>query len=99
MVAAALDGEGSVSLSRWRRPRHGWVGQLSVGNSDDEQGVDRRSLNREGSTASANLTSQGDDDWSGMQRIVRSLARREDIPDEWWTEAGLIRTLPQDGTE
>jgi hypothetical protein len=29
----------------------------------------------------------------GMQRIVRNLARREDIPDEWWAEAGLSRTL------
>lgn len=29
----------------------------------------------------------------GMQRIVRSLARRQDIPDEWWAEAGLSRTL------
>lgn len=28
-----------------------------------------------------------------MQRIVRNLARRQDIPDEWWAEAGLSRTL------
>lgn len=28
-----------------------------------------------------------------MQRIVRQLARRQDIPDEWWAEAGLSRTL------
>lgn len=28
-----------------------------------------------------------------MQRIVRNLARREDIPDEWWAEAGLSRSL------
>ena len=34
----------------------------------------------------------------GMQHIVRSLARREDIPDEWWAEAGLSRTLPRDDT-
>jgi hypothetical protein len=34
-----------------------------------------------------------------MQHIVRSLARREDIPDEWWAGAGLSRTLPGDGTE
>ncbi|KAL1892673.1 hypothetical protein Sste5346_006960 [Sporothrix stenoceras] len=32
----------------------------------------------------------------GMQHIVRSLARREDIPDEWWAEAGLSRTLPRE---
>ncbi|KAL8388042.1 hypothetical protein RB595_009494 [Gaeumannomyces hyphopodioides] len=28
-----------------------------------------------------------------MQRIVRHFARREDIPDEWWAEVGLSRTL------
>ncbi|KAM5352687.1 hypothetical protein ACJ41O_005409 [Fusarium nematophilum] len=78
--------------------RHGWVGHLSVGTSDDEQGPERRSRNRESSTTSANNT-RGDDDWMGMQRIVRGLARREDIPDEWWAEAGLSRTLPGDGTE
>ncbi|KAK4104021.1 hypothetical protein N658DRAFT_514031 [Parathielavia hyrcaniae] len=32
----------------------------------------------------------------GMQHIVRSLARREDIPDEWWAEAGLSRTLSRE---
>ncbi|EFX01354.1 hypothetical protein CMQ_6296 [Grosmannia clavigera kw1407] len=30
---------------------------------------------------------------SGMLNIVRNLARREDIPDELWAEAGLSRTL------
>jgi hypothetical protein len=35
----------------------------------------------------------------GMQRIIRNLARREDIPDEWWTEAGLSRTLSREGSE
>lgn len=32
----------------------------------------------------------------GMQRIVRNLARREDIPDEWWADAGLSRTLSRE---
>lgn len=100
MVAAAVDGNGSLSVfHNSRGPRHGWVGQLSVGTSDDEQGTERRSLNREGSAVSGNNTSQGEDDWLGMRRIVQSLARREDIPDEWWAEAGLNRTLPRDGAE
>ena len=34
----------------------------------------------------------------GMQRIVRNLARREDIPDEWWAEAGLSRSLSREGS-
>jgi hypothetical protein len=37
-----------------------------------------------------------DEVWGGMRRIVRNLARREDIPDEWWAEAGFSRTLPQE---
>ncbi|KAH8911919.1 hypothetical protein BR93DRAFT_33583 [Coniochaeta sp. PMI_546] len=34
----------------------------------------------------------------GMQHIVRSLVRREDIPNDWWVDAGLSRTLPRDGS-
>lgn len=34
----------------------------------------------------------------GMQRIVRNLARREDIPDEWWAEVGLSRTLSREAS-
>jgi hypothetical protein len=34
----------------------------------------------------------------GMQRIVRNLARREDIPDEWWADAGLSRTLSREAS-
>lgn len=80
-------------------PRYGWIGHLSVGTSDDEQGTEHRSPNRESSATSANNATPGEEEWAGMQRIVRSLARREDIPDEWWAEAGLIRTLPPDGTD
>lgn len=32
----------------------------------------------------------------GMQHIVRSLVRREDIPNDWWVDAGLSRTLPRE---
>jgi hypothetical protein len=35
----------------------------------------------------------------GMQRIVRTLARREDIPDEWWAEVGLSRTLSREASD
>ena len=35
----------------------------------------------------------------GMQRIVSNLARREDIPDEWWAEAGLSRTLSREASD
>ncbi|KAH7149148.1 hypothetical protein B0J13DRAFT_298185 [Dactylonectria estremocensis] len=91
--------DGPMSIPHFGRARHGWVGHLSVGTSDDEQGTERRSLNRESSATSANFTNPDEEEWAGMQRIVRSLARREDIPDGWWAEAGLSRTLPQDGTD
>jgi hypothetical protein len=38
------------------------------------------------------------DNLGGMQRIVARLARREDIPDEWWAGAGLSRILPRETT-
>jgi hypothetical protein len=28
-----------------------------------------------------------------MQRVIERMARREDIPDEWWAAAGLTRTI------
>ena len=34
----------------------------------------------------------------GFQRIVIGLAQREDIPDEWWAESGLSRTLSRDAS-
>jgi hypothetical protein len=89
----------NMSQAHFYEPRYGWIGHLSVGTSDDEQGTEHRSPNRESSATSANNATPGEEEWAGMQRIVRSLARREDIPDEWWAEAGLSRTLPQDGTD
>lgn len=37
-------------------------------------------------------------DIRGMQRIVRTLADREDIPDEWWAQVGLSRTLSREAS-
>ncbi|GJN78432.1 hypothetical protein PLIIFM63780_001926 [Purpureocillium lilacinum] len=62
----------------------------------EESPMPRQGNGASGATSGA--TSGGEEDWSGMQRIVRSLARREDIPDEWWAQVGLSRTLPQDET-
>lgn len=85
----------------WPRTNHGeerdgWVGQLSVGMSDDEQINSRSQLNREDSATSGNTGPTVDEELSGWQRIVRELAVRDDIPDEWWAEAGLSRTLTRD---
>ncbi|KAL7814414.1 hypothetical protein V8C26DRAFT_143773 [Trichoderma gracile] len=73
-------------------------GRTSGSGSEDESRPVRLQPNREGSAGSGRGAQTGDEEWSGMQRIVRSLAAREDIPDEWWAEAGLNRTLPQDGS-
>ncbi|CEI67324.1 hypothetical protein FVEN_g5775 [Fusarium venenatum] len=83
----------------YNRARQAWVGHLSVGNSDDEQGPERTRRNRENPATSGSNTHSREEDWMSMQRIVHSMARREDIPDEWWAGAGLSRTLPGDGTE
>lgn len=72
--------------------RVGWVGQLSVGASDETGTRDEGSQE----TNPQAPHPHNEDDWSGMQLIVRRLARREDIPDEWWLEAGLSRTLGDD---
>lgn len=73
--------------------RVGWVGQLSVGAADAAGLTDTAGREDGGQVRSAHTQ----DDWSGMQLIVQRLARREDIPDEWWLEAGLSRTLGDDG--
>ncbi|KAL2852790.1 hypothetical protein BJY01DRAFT_207604 [Aspergillus pseudoustus] len=39
--------------------------------------------------------SSGDQDLQNMQAILDRLARREDIPDDWWAAAGLSRTIGQ----
>lgn len=72
---------------------------------DDEEESGENTLRRFGRSYAdvvAHSQSQShreDDDLlsvESMQRIVRNLARREDIPDEWWAEAGLSRSLPRE---
>lgn len=77
--------------------RDAWIGRVLIGSTEDERDTGiSASTNPESSSGTAN--GAGEEDWSGMQRIVRSLARREDIPDEWWAEAGLSRTLSREET-
>lgn len=88
-----------ASIARLQAQRNAFAaaGRTSTGGSEDEQrGADARSQHtREDSTGPGHSSAYaGDEDWLGMQRIVRSLAAREDIPDEWWAEAGLSRTFP-----
>jgi hypothetical protein len=59
---------------------------------DDDDEMDQMSL-IPGLSAARRLGGIG-----GMQRIVRNLARREDIPDEWWADAGLSRTLSREAS-
>lgn len=44
-------------------------------------------------TISFSFSDSGDSDLQQMQAILDRLARREDIPDDWWAGAGLSRTM------
>lgn len=76
----------------------------SGGDNSDTEGEDddlaQHELRRFGRTYADVTRSQREEDdleimggVESMQRIVRNLAAREDIPDEWWAEAGLSRSL------
>lgn len=80
-------------VSVTRQERDGLVAHLSAGGYNLPTG--RRPRNRETRALYANRLTM-DEDIVGFQRIVRSLAVRDDIPDEWWAEAGLSRTLTRD---
>ncbi|KAI3392671.1 hypothetical protein diail_5311 [Diaporthe ilicicola] len=76
-------------------------------NSDTEGDEDeeaRENILRRFGRSHGDMTDRDDEDIEvfggveSMQRIVRNLARREDIPDEWWAEAGLSRTLGREGS-
>ncbi|RDA87746.1 hypothetical protein CP532_2493 [Ophiocordyceps camponoti-leonardi (nom. inval.)] len=81
-----------------------WASQGSPGDeaSEEEGGSSGRrqannnNSNNSGDSSAQTVTLSSEEDWSGMRRIVSSLARREDIPDEWWAEVGLSRTLRRD---
>ncbi|CAH0018010.1 unnamed protein product [Clonostachys rhizophaga] len=76
--------------------RDGWVGSLSVGATEDSSGSEPPRPTGEGSFMSTGSTTSADEDLVSLQRIVRRLASRDDIPEEWWTETGLSRTLTRD---
>ncbi|KAJ5191074.1 uncharacterized protein N7498_010059 [Penicillium cinerascens] len=44
-------------------------------------------------TISFSFSDSGESDLQQMQAILDRLARREDIPDDWWAGAGLSRTM------
>ncbi len=44
-------------------------------------------------TISLSFSDSGETDLRQMQAILDRLARREDIPDDWWAGAGLSRTI------
>lgn len=101
-LASQIDGEPPASFPLTSRGF--WVGRLSVGASDDEDSTPgqqtrrRPGMSREDSGDS--LSGRGNaGELTGMQRIMRNLADRQDIPDEWWAEAGLSRSLSRGDRE
>jgi hypothetical protein len=47
-------------------------------------------------TARADRAARQDTDLGGMHRIISRLVRRNEIPDGWWSSAGLSRNLRQE---
>lgn len=86
MLRAVPGGIRPDSYVRPDGPDDFWIAQLTTMAAPVRS--DRSPRNSEGSAISGNNEGMG-----GWQRIVRSLADREDIPDEWWAEAGLSRNL------
>lgn len=99
-VGPAPDSSRSSRTANGHDQHNTWLGYLSVGASGEEdRGPDGPRQRQDESTSSTHANPMAsEDDWAGMQRIVRSLARREDIPDEWWADAGLSRNLRQGET-
>lgn len=79
-------------LSAQSSGRNAWVSVRSL----PPMSISPSRGHREGSATSGNNGTSADEELSGWQRIVRGLANRDDIPDEWWAEAGLSRTLGRD---
>lgn len=77
-------------VSVTRQERDSLVAHLSAGGWNLPTG---RRPRRETPAMYANTRPAVDEEMTGWQRIVRGLAVRDDIPDEWWAEAGLSRTL------
>lgn len=72
--------------------RNGWVGRFLIGVAEGREPEPSSVPQPEGNEAPSS-NARSDEDWVGMQRIVRRLAHRQDIPDEWWAEVGLSRNV------
>lgn len=83
----------SVSFVDAEGRRDGWISRVLIGVAG-EPGSDP---SQPDPSPTANTSGRSDEsEWTGMQQIIHSLARRQDIPDEWWAEAGLSRTIPSE---
>lgn len=80
----------NVSFADAEGRRDGWISRVLIGVAG-EPGPD---TSQPDPAPTANTSGRSDEsEWTGMQQIIHSLARRQDIPDEWWAEAGLSRTI------
>lgn len=79
------------ALDRLDRLGDAWVGRALMEAAESREPEGARRLAREGSSGGATSAAHNEDDIAGMQHIVRTLARREDIPPEWWAAVGLNR--------
>ena len=99
-------GEGRASYQRRTPPFSQLAGEPEGFITETESRIDRLARpiwdegpstdireDRESIWGLGNSPPPDDDEWAGMQRIMRHLARREQIPDDWWVDVGLGGTL------
>ena len=73
-----------------------WSIQVSIGANDAPQRDDANDTAGEVEMRAAGSPSNavsGEEDLTGIRAIVSHLAQREDVPEDWWAQVGLSRTL------
>ncbi|KAF6839438.1 hypothetical protein CPLU01_01858 [Colletotrichum plurivorum] len=64
--------------------------------SEESRGAGGQGRPDADSAPSSTGQTPNDNGLDGLQMIMRNMARREDIPDEWWAGAGLSRNMPEE---
>lgn len=86
-----LEAHSSAALRRRRHPRT--LFSSGVGSTQDSHAIMSRTPTLPSMSSLPPQDPASDFELQQMQAIVDRLARREDIPDEWWAAAGLSRTM------
>jgi hypothetical protein len=85
--------EGFITETESRNRQGNRIDRLARSIWDEGPSTDSFREDRESIWGLRNSPPPEDDEWAGMQRIMRHLARREQIPDDWWVDVGLGGTI------